>query len=316
MPDVVDEDNGPDNEAGGGDVASGSEGKNRLDKEFKETATNMAVDTLGMVGNTTSAVKGVIDAGAGAAGAIGFGFQRISESQRSKLDKAKATAQHDIAKEVSISEREAYNEAIKTASAAKKLLEKQRKNQIAAVKNASAVAQKTQNLIQQYNREAYDDVKKSAVKFQLNDGRDFQIQFKKIENKDFEGGSTVPLAVLKTMEELNKEMFEAFGRNFENKDFVIARPDKQVLFESLPGNASVPPVEYLRGFMKKIRGETPVLREVGVVPNAGESNEARMTVTGGGKTQRKKRISKRKKRISKRKKRISKRKKRISKRKR
>ena len=93
----------------------------------------MAVDTLGMVGNTTSAVKGVIDAGAGAAGAIGFGFQRISEKQRSKLDKAKATAQHDIAKEVSISEREAHNEAIKTARAAKKLLEKQKKGKAKAL---------------------------------------------------------------------------------------------------------------------------------------------------------------------------------------
>lgn len=314
-------------EAGESNTTSPSPaGKNRsnaLKDRARGAAEHVVGDTLSMAENATTAFRATTDTVAGAANAIGTRVKRTAQKQEEKLNKAKATAAANLERAVSVSERRASKEGMKAAKRHSRLLKQQRKSKIANLQKDLSAMNKQQKIIDQQNRKVQRDLMESQVNIMLKEGKTIAVQFKKYNWEHFRD-VRMAFAVLKTMDELNKEMLQVFDRNFANRDFKLAIEDQDNLFRGLQPNDLVPSTESLkeirdsRGNRAQTKDGIPVLIELGAITNADAAaagihaasavapNER--AAAGGGKTKRKKRISKRKKRISKRKKRISKRK--------
>jgi len=323
------DDNNPDQADAGG--------PNRLVKlgeDAKDTAAGVAGAGLVVVSNVAKVGEGVTSFAAGVTGALGNRALTSAQKQQTKLKTARAISDSKTAAAVAESEKQAYTAAIKAENKAQEHREKTLKNEMANFKSARKQSEQQQTIKDRQWREALSVVNASKVEFVGKDEMTLTTPFKKLEAQQV-GDTKMFFAVPKTMDDLNGELLEKFGRNFVNGGFELDRTDKNSLFRSLEHNFPVPPVEYLKGWIKWIRGENPVLREkkdesdevvaaqpevshshLGVIPHAIEGSNQRVAAVGGsGKTKRKKRTSKRKNKTSKRKKKTSKRKKKTSKRK-
>jgi len=280
----VDDNNPPADDNNPGPAAA--EGPNRLKvlrEGAKDAAAAVAGEGLGIVGSVAKGAKGVVDLATGVTSALGARAQTSAQKHQTKLATAEATSKSKIAAAVSESEKQAYKRAIEAEKKAKELSEQTLKNEMDNFKAGIEQSKKQQTIKNRQQNKAHSEVNASQVDITSRDGVTITTSFKKLESQQV-GDTEMFFAVPKTMDDLNRELLENFGRNFANGDFELGREDKNALFRSLEHNVPVPPVKYLKGWIKWFRGTNPVLRE------------KQAAITGGGK----KRTSKRKKRTSKR----------------
>jgi hypothetical protein len=307
----------------------------KLSVTAQDTVAAVAGEGLGIVGSAAKGAKGVVDLAAGVTGALGARAQTSAQNQQTKREAAEATSDSKIAAAVSESEKQAYKVAIEAENKAQELRQKKLTNEMNNSKavrkqemdNFKAVQKQSEQqraIKDKQDRGALSVVNANKVEIVGKGGKTHTTSFKKLEEKRV-GDINMVFAVPKTMDDLNGELFKKFGRNFVNGGFELDRTDKNSLFRSLAPNFPVPPVEYLKGWLKWLRGQIPVLREkkdesdevVAAQPEVSHSHPgvALTPAAGGGKTKRKKKTSKRKKKTSKRKKKTYKRKKKTYKRK-
>jgi hypothetical protein len=283
----------------GPDAAEGPNRLKKLGEDAKNTVAGVAGAGLGMLGAAATGAKGVVDLAAGFAGWSGQKALTSAQNQETKLKTAAGISDSKVAAAVSESEAQAYMAAIDAEKKAQEHHKQKLKNEISKFKDTRKQREQQQTIKENQNRIALNVVNANKVDFVGKNGQKYTTSFKVLEEKEVDGINMV-FAVPKTMGALNEELLKTFGRNFENGDFDLDRGDKAALFRSLGHNFAVPPVEYLKGWIKWLRGQNPVLKE-----KKNESDDVvsgQPAATGGGKTKRKKRTYKRKKKTSKRKK--------------